>query len=1153
MPEPRRSTVSAFAGLALALALGVDPAEADLGRRAEADRESFASEVAIPSRLDYRGRAVGADGAPLHGRFQVDVRYYDAGVERALLRERHADVVVADGSFALALGAGRALRGDSSAAVGSVRDLFARHPEVEMELSIGGVRQAPRVVLLPAGHSPESRLVLAGKASANDGKPHSEGYAARSGASAVQAVVLRPAGAAGAAGSASSPRAAGGSHGGRGPFEIEMLGPWRSRPLRELPARAAVLRGDAEELSDESEETNEIRHEDLFDARGVRFGTGTEKIVDPLAALSASPSAARSPIRTPALAVDFAGIGNINGLLPPDTTGAVGPDHYVQVVNVSFQVFSKSGASVGGPYNTNVLWSGFGGPCETLNDGDAIFLYDRYASRWLLSQFAVSGGAQRVCFAVSHGPDPLGSYDLYELVTQRFPDYFKLGTWPDPANNAYLMTTNTGFQGAYDVYAIDRERMLAGLPARPAIFFQSFANLLMPADANGPRLPPPGSSGLLYTFRDGGEPYFGNPANDSLDLYAFHVDWTTPASSTFTLAESFTPPSGGFAAFNWSVCGFFESNCLDQPDTAQGLDSASWWPMHRLQYRRFEEHEALVGSWTVDVTGTPDHAAPRWFELRRTDGDWSIHQQGTHAPDAAHRWMPSIAMDGDGNIGLGYSAMDADIGLHASIRYATRAAGDALGTLQTEQTLVTGTGAQTHTAARWGDYSSMTVDPADDCTFWYTNEYLATTGNAPWLTRVGAFRYPGCGGLVVTPTLQRVCGAKGEIAFDVELSEKFDATTDLALTGCPPGATCGFSVNPVISPDAASALEISNLDAVATGVYALGVEASEQGNPADVFATAVGLEVWEAVPGALSQSAPANAAANQPLKPTFSWSSTNVGDDYELQVATDPGFTNLVYTKSLHSTSHPLATNLASSSTFYWRVRASNACGGGPWSPIRWFTTLAIATDCPAGKAASPVYTYGFESGANGWTSSGDGDSWAQSAARVHSGSASWHADDPEGVSDQRLVSPEIALPAGTPLSLRFWNYQSIERQNATSCYDGAILEVSTNGGNNFSQVTAGLLTDPYDGTIPAAYSNPLKNKSAWCGDPQDWLRSIVDLSTYAGQGVVLRFRLGSDTIAGREGWYLDDVEVVTCAVDPVIFVDGFETENATRWSSSGP
>jgi hypothetical protein len=315
--------------------------------------------------------------------------------------------------------------------------------------------------------------------------------------------------------------------------------------------------------------------------------------------------------------------------------------------------------------------------------------------------------------------------------------------------------------------------MLTGSTLRPMQFFQNFPNLMMPADVDGAVGPASTAPGLFYSFRDGGESYFGSPATDSLDLYAFDVNWTTPAASTLTLINSITPAQG-LANFNWTVCGFFVSNCLPQPGTSVGLDSASWWPMQRLVYRNFGSHEALVGSWTVDVNSTGNRAAPRWFELRNSGGGWSIFQQGTHLTDSIHRWMPSIAMDGSGNIALGYSRGNGSN--FASIYYATRESTDPLGTLSTEALMFAGTGAQTGTANRLGDYSSMELDPSDDCTFWYTTEYIQTTGGAPWRTRIGSFTIPSCGGPTNNPPVVNITAPASGATVNVGTSVAFSGT-----------------------------------------------------------------------------------------------------------------------------------------------------------------------------------------------------------------------------------------------------------------------------------------------------------------------------------------------------------------------------------------
>jgi len=331
-----------------------------------------------------------------------------------------------------------------------------------------------------------------------------------------------------------------------------------------------------------------------------------------------------------------------------------------------------------------------------------------------LSQFAVCEGPPYYeCIAVSQTADPTGAYYLYAFeINDYFPDYPKLGVWPD----AYYMSANESDVGAY---AFDRGKMLQGESATYQKFERT-GNFMLPSDLDGPTAPPSGSPNYFYTMRTG----------NVLEIWEYHVDFSTPANSTFTRAQTLTT-----SPFNYGLCGF-DWDCIPQPGTSQRLDAISEWPMWRLQYRNFGTYETLVGNFTVDVGDFSDHAGIRWFELRKTPaGAWSIYQEGTHSPDAHHRWMGSVAMDGQGNIALGYSVSSAT--LYPSIRYATRSASDAAGTLQGEVALITGTASQT-SFNRWGDYSSMNVDPSDDTTFWYTNEYL-TDATQGWRTRIGTF------------------------------------------------------------------------------------------------------------------------------------------------------------------------------------------------------------------------------------------------------------------------------------------------------------------------------------------------------------------------------------------------------------------------------
>lgn len=434
--------------------------------------------------------------------------------------------------------------------------------------------------------------------------------------------------------------------------------------------------------------------------------------------------------------LSFAGVGNGDygfkpDAAPPDTNLSVGATQVVQWVNESFAVFDKStGALVMGPVSGNTLWSGFGGGCQTNNDGDPVVKYDQIAGRWIFTQFSVSTTPYLQCVAVSTTSDATGSYNRYAFSfgTTQFPDYPKLGVWPD----AYYMTFNifnngTSFAGA-KLCALDRSAMLAGTAAGMQCFqlSNSFSSVL-PSDLDGSTLPPAGSPNFLLNF-----------GTNSLNEWKFHVDWTTPANSTLT--GPLNIPVAAFApACNGGVC-------IAQPGTSNKLDSLGDRLMYRLAYRNFSGHESLVVDQSVAVSGGKKKQVVgiRWYELRNPDAATgaSVFQQGTYAPDSVARWMGSIAMDKVGDIAVGYSASNGSV--FPSVRYAGRVPTDSLGALEGEVVLKSGGGSQTHNLHRWGDYSAMAIDPSDSCTFWYTNEYLKSSGSFNWSTWIGSFKFPGC-------------------------------------------------------------------------------------------------------------------------------------------------------------------------------------------------------------------------------------------------------------------------------------------------------------------------------------------------------------------------------------------------------------------------
>lgn len=429
------------------------------------------------------------------------------------------------------------------------------------------------------------------------------------------------------------------------------------------------------------------------------------------------------PGRAPALIRNFDGIPS-TGASPPDTVGAVGPDHYVQMVNTVFSVYDKMGTLLAGPSSINSLWDGFGGNCEAQNAGDPMVLYDALADRWLLSQFA---GPAIQCVAISQTGDPIsGGYFLYAFSLPQFPDYPKFGVWPD----GYYMGANSNPK----VFAMDRASMLAGQAAGIISFTVSspgFHSAILPSDLDGTTLPPAGAPNTFYRHADS---VFGG--SDRIETFAFAADFDTPANSTFTgpaqlNTDSFT-----------SLCNF-SFDCVRQPSVGQRLDSITEWPMFRLAYRNFGTHESLVVNNAVNAGS--NQAAVRWYELRKSGANpWAIHQQGTYAPDSDSRWMASMAMDREGNIAMGYSVSSTTVS--PSLRYTGRLDGDLpLGTMtQGEATAIAGSGSQTG-SNRWGDYSALTVDPEDDCTFWFTSLYQPASSGVSWRTRIFSFRFPTCG------------------------------------------------------------------------------------------------------------------------------------------------------------------------------------------------------------------------------------------------------------------------------------------------------------------------------------------------------------------------------------------------------------------------
>ena len=479
--------------------------------------------------------------------------------------------------------------------------------------------------------------------------------------------------------------------------------------------------------------------------------------------------------------IGFPGVGC--NCAPPDTNGEAGLTQYVQIVNQGFQVFSKStGAALVPAKDIAALWQGFGGVCQNSGFGDPIVMYDQLANRWLISQFAGTSVPTDECIAISKTSDATGEWWRYAFhLGNDFFDYPHFGVWPD----AYYMSMNVfdasdpnPFLGPQP-FAFDRGAMLAGNPAtfvttRDPSVFDPDNDSMLPADLDGSTPPPAGAPNPFL---------MSGPFNSTWPLWRFHVDFATPANSTFTSGGTLTP-----AAYTALCLGVF--NCVPQKgvDSGDYLDALADRGMFRLAYRNFGSREALVGNMSVESNGV---AGIRWYEINHaTSGTPSFVQQSTYQPDTTWRWMGSVAMDRFGNLALGFSASSP--AMNPAIKYAGRLAGDPANTLaQGEATLIAGTGSQQETNNRWGDYSDLTVDPVDDCTFWYTQEYYASTAAFAWRTRIGSFRLHGCAPVFSVTTLKNGTGAgtvtstPTGVSCGATCSRGFDDGTPITLTATP--------------------------------------------------------------------------------------------------------------------------------------------------------------------------------------------------------------------------------------------------------------------------------------------------------------------------------------------------------------------------------
>jgi hypothetical protein len=415
---------------------------------------------------------------------------------------------------------------------------------------------------------------------------------------------------------------------------------------------------------------------------------------------------------------------------------------------------------------------------------------------------------------------------------------------------------------------------------------------------------------------------------------------------------------------------------------------------------------------------------------------------------------------------------------------------------------------------------------------------------------VASFRFDACGSptfsLSGTPLDQAVCAATPSpvaltpVNITVGSIAGFNTPVSLGFgSGLPAGFGGSYTTNPVVPPGSSQAnLTVTN--AATPGLNALTLRGSAAGTDRDL---ALNVTVATQAPAAATLTAPANNAVNVSATPTFTWTASAQSASYLIEIATDAGFSNIILSQSVSGTSFQPAAALPTNTQIYWRVTPNNICGAGTPSAVFTFFTQAAPGDCSAGTFTTPVFTDDMESGTPGWTHSAavGTDTWAVITTRPNSPVNSWRGVDSTAISDQRLVSPTVVLPTTlSALNLQFQHWRNIEANGATACYDAGILEVSLNGGA-FTQVTnAQIAVGDYTGAVSSSFSNPLAGLQGWCGSVP-YNNVVVDISAYAGQNAQFRFRLGSDTSVGAEGWYIDDFKVQGCSASDLIFADGFD------------
>jgi len=829
---------------------------------------------------------------------------------------------------------------------------------------------------------------------------------------------------------------------------------------------------------------------------------------------------------------NFLGQG-FSGVNPPDTAGDVGPNHYIQLINSSggtaVRIYDK--AEPQPAVLANFMLDSLGsGNCAS-GFGDPIALYDRQADRWLLSEF--SGSGNRLCVYISQTADPLsGGWLNYDFQAPSFPDYPKYGVWPTDANSglgSYVVTSNDGGPG---IYALDRGAMLSGspgtyqrmtIPDLPGFGFEAPA----PADLDGPNSPPAGARAIIMRHRDT-ENHSGPAApGDLLEMWAFDVDWTTPANTTLT-----TLPSIDVDEFDSDLCGLTSFFCFTQPNSGTTLDPLREVIMNRLQYMNHGDFETLVGNLVTDVDGS-DHGGVRWFELRRQGGGWSLYQEGTYSIDADHRWMAAGAMDQSQNIALAYNISSNTT--FPGLRYTGRLAGDPLDVM-TQAEAVIAAGNSPNSSNRYGDYAAMNLDPADDCTFWFTGEF---NPSGSWGTQIASFAFDACGCELEPAPLAVTAEANGDNRIDVSFDDADLPTVveyRVRRSTTPGGPYETIATVADTSPGVASGpgyiYEDIGVSGGTTYYYIVvgsdGVACTSSASN-ESSATATG-PCTLAPSFAGVQSVGTTYASTCTIDLSWNAATANCSGPivYNIYRSTVPGSVPSALTllvEDVPATSYSDLDALLGDTQYYYVVRAVDQANGVeeantvegvgfPQGPLTQGTWLDDAGDSGVAKLTpeSP---------------------WSVDPDEGTAGSAVYKTGAYGNNTCAGIVSDPLLLGAGS--MLEFQSHYDIEPS-----WDKGEVQVSTDGGANWQRVAVnypGNSTNTSDGC-------GLPTGTYFTGTNGSYALYGADLSAWEGSEVLLRFAMSSDTSVIETGWWVDDLSITNVDVPGVCTTGSLCAEN---------